>query len=47
LQAHWKQLEAAYGAAGTAFVLDLSGAWEGETVASLAALREGLLLAVG
>ena len=47
LQAHWKQLEVAYGAAGTAFVLDLSGAWEGETVACLEALREGLLQAVG
>jgi CRISPR system Cascade subunit CasC len=47
LQSHWQQLDAAYGGAGSTWVLDLTGAWEGDTVATLDALRERLLATLG
>ncbi len=47
LQAHWRHLDTAYGSAGSTWVLDLTGVWEGDTVVSLDSLREGLLLALG
>jgi CRISPR system Cascade subunit CasC len=42
LQDKWKSFDQAYGPAGQEWVLDLSGAWEGETVTSLDALRSAL-----
>jgi len=42
LQDKWESFDQAYGPAGQEWVLDLSGAWEGETVTSLDALRSAL-----
>lgn len=42
LQDKWKSFDQAYGKAGQAWVMDLSGGWEGETVPSLDALRTAL-----
>jgi len=46
LQAQWKRFDEAYGGAGTSWVLDLSGVWEGASIGSLTALRDGVRAAL-